>query len=43
VSTGPGLVYVAFILDVFARVIGGGGVAPSARTDFVREALEQAL
>jgi transposase InsO family protein len=43
VSTWQGFVYVAFILDVFARVIVGWCVAPSARTDFVLEALEQAL
>jgi transposase InsO family protein len=43
VSTGPGFVYVAFVIDVFARYIVGWKVSRSARTDFVLDALEQAL
>jgi len=33
----------AFIIDVFARCIVGWRVSASARTDFVLDALEQAL
>ena len=43
VSTGQGFVYVAFVIDVFARRIVGWKVSASARTDFVLDALEQAL
>ena len=43
VSTGQGFVYVAFIIDVFARRIVGWRVSRSMRTDFVLDALEQAL
>lgn len=43
VSTGQGFVYVAFVIDVFARRIVGWKVSRSARTDFVLDALEQAL
>jgi len=43
VSTWQGFVYVAFIIDVFARRIVGWKVSRSARTDFVLDALEQAL
>jgi len=43
VSTWQGFVYVAFIIDVFARMIVGWKVSRSARTDFVLDALEQAL
>ena len=43
VSTWQGVVYVAFIIDVFARRIVGWRVSSSARTDFVLDALEQAL
>jgi transposase InsO family protein len=43
VSTWAGWVYVAFIIDVFARRIVGWKVSSSARTDFVLDALEQAL
>ncbi len=43
VSTWAGFVYVAFIIDVFARRIVGWKVSRSARTDFVLDALEQAL
>ena len=42
VSTWQGFVYVAFI-DVFARRIVGWRVSSSMRTDFVLDALEQAL
>ncbi|GAA5013967.1 hypothetical protein GCM10025794_02410 [Massilia kyonggiensis] len=38
-----GFVYVAFIIDVFARRIVGWRVSSSMRTDFVLDALEQAL
>jgi len=43
VSTWQGFVYVAFVIDVFARRIVGWKVSTSARTDFVLHALEQAL
>ncbi len=43
VSTWQGFVYVAFVIDVFARRIVGWKVSRSARTDFVLDALEQAL
>ena len=43
VSTAQGFVYVAFIIDVFARYIVGWKVSRSARTDFVPDALAQAL
>ena len=43
VSTWQGFAYVAFIIDVFARRIVGWRVSSSARTDFVLDALEQAL
>ncbi|MCQ4322681.1 IS3 family transposase, partial [Stutzerimonas stutzeri] len=43
VSTWQGFVYVAFVIDVFARRIVGWRVSSSARTDFVLDALEQAL
>ena len=43
VSTWQGFVYVAFVIDVFARRIVGWRVARSMRTDFVLDALEQAL
>ncbi len=43
VSIARGFVYVAFIIDVFARYIVGWKVSRSARTDFVLDALEQAL
>lgn len=42
-SVKQGLVYVAFIIDVFARRIVGWKVSSSARTDFVLDAVEQAL
>ena len=43
VSTWQGWVYVAFVIDVFARCIVGWRVSRSMRTDFVLDALEQAL
>jgi putative transposase len=43
VSTWAGFVYVAFVIDVYARRIVGWKVSSSARTDFVLDALEQAL
>jgi len=43
VATWTGLVYVAFVTDVFARRIVGWRVARSMRTDLVLDALEQAL
>lgn len=43
VSTWQGFVYVAFIIDVFARYIVGWRASRSMRTDFVLDALEQAL
>lgn len=43
VSTWQGWLYVAFIIDVFARCIVGWRVSPSMATDFVLDALEQAL
>jgi putative transposase len=43
VSTLAGFVYVAFVVDVFARRIVGWKVSSSSKTDFVLDALEQAL
>jgi transposase InsO family protein len=43
VSTWQGCVYVAFVIDVFARRIVGWRVSSSMRADFVLDALEQAL
>ena len=43
VATWTGFVYVAFVIDVFARRIVGWRVANSLRTDLVLDALEQAL
>ena len=43
VSTWQGFIYVAFVIDVFARRIVGWRVSRSMRTDFVLDALEQAL
>lgn len=42
VSTWQGFVYVAFVIDVFARRIVGWRVSSSMRTDFVLDALKQA-
>ena len=43
VATWQGFVYVAFVIDTFARRIVGWRVSRSARADFVLDALEQAL
>ena len=43
VSTWQGWLYVAFVIDVFARRIVGWRVSRSMQTDFVLDALEQAL
>jgi transposase InsO family protein len=43
VSTWQGWLYVAFVIDVFARRIVGWRVSSAMRTDFVLDALEQAL
>lgn len=43
VSTWQGWLYVAFVIDVFSRRIVGWRVSSSMRTDFVLDALEQAL
>ena len=42
-STWQGFAYVAFIVDVFARRIVGWKVSASMHTEFVLDALEQAL
>jgi transposase InsO family protein len=43
VVTWAGFVYVAFVIDVFARYIVGWRVSSSLRTDLALDALEQAL
>jgi transposase InsO family protein len=43
VATWSGFVYVAFVIDVFARCIVGWRVSRSMQTDLVLDALEQAL
>jgi len=43
VATWAGFVYVAFVIDVFARCIVGWRVSRSMQTDLVLDALEQAL
>ncbi len=43
VSTWQGWLYVAFVIDVFARRIVGWRVSNSMQTEFVLDALEQAL
>ena len=43
VATWRGFVYVAFVIDVFARRIVGWRVSSSLRTDLAVDALEQAL
>ena len=42
-ATWAGFVYVAFVIDVFARRIVGWRVSASLRADFVLDALEQAI
>ena len=43
VATGGGFVYVAIVIDVFARRMVGWRVSASMRTAFVLDALEQAI
>jgi putative transposase len=43
VSTWQGWLYVAFVIDVYARRIVGWRVSSSMHTDFVLDALEQAV
>ena len=43
VSTWTGIVYVAFVIDVYARFIVGWRVSRTAHAGFVLDALEQAL
>ena len=43
VSTWTGFVYVAFIVDVFSKMIVGWRASRSMTTDFVLDALEQAI
>ena len=43
VSTWRGAVYVAFVVDVFSRMIVGWRVSNSLRTDLALDALEQAI
>ena len=43
VATWRGFVYAAFVIDVFSRRIVGWRVAASLHTDFVLDALEQAV
>ncbi len=43
VATADGFVYTALVIDVFARRIVGWKVSHAMRTDFVLDALEQAL
>jgi len=43
VATGAGFVYVAFVIDAFARRIVGWRVSRTAHAGFVLDALEQAL
>lgn len=43
VSTWAGMVYVAFVIDVFARKIVGWRVSTSMTTSFVLDALNQAI
>ena len=43
VATWRGFVYVAFVIDVFSRMVVGWRVSNSLRSDLVLDALEQAL
>ena len=43
VATWRGFVYVAFVIDIFARCIVGWRVSSSLATDFVLDALDQAI
>ena len=42
-TTWPGMVYVAFIIDVFSRMIVGWRVSSSMSAELTLDALEQAL
>ena len=43
VSTWSGTVYVAFVIDVYARQIVGWRASTSMKTQFVLDALDQAI
>ncbi len=43
VATWAEFMYIAFVIDVFARRIVGWQVSSSMRTDFILDALEQAI
>jgi transposase InsO family protein len=43
VSTWSGFVYVAFVIDAYARCIVGWRISRTAHANFVLDALEQAL
>lgn len=43
VKTSKGFVYVAFIIDVYSRMIVGWQISQSLQADFVLDALEQAI
>ena len=43
VATWQGFVFVAFVIDVYSRMIVGWRVSRSVKTEFVLDALEQAL
>jgi hypothetical protein len=43
VATWNGFVFVAFVIDVFSRMIVGWRVSTSLKADFVLDALEQAV
>ena len=43
VSTGSGLVHVAFVIDVFSRFIMGWRVSDSLHADLALDALEMAI
>ena len=43
VATWAGFVYVAFVIDVFSRMIVGWRVSRSMRSELALDALEQAL
>ena len=43
VPTWPGMVYVAFVIDVYSRMIVGWNLATNMRTDLVMTALEHAV
>ncbi|MFC8208952.1 MULTISPECIES: DDE-type integrase/transposase/recombinase [Streptomyces] len=43
VATGSGIVYVAFVVDVFSRVVVGWSAATSKRAKLVLDSLDMAL